>query len=161
MNKTSWRVLRAQERRALAFELRKAGNNYRDIAATIIWEFGAENLPKSYDCRQVWMDVNHELKQLREQLASDVAAVRQMELERLDAMQAAIWDDALDGNLGAIEKMLKLMKRRADVVGIDAAAQHIIHNVDLDKLSYEQLERLAAGESVFDVMFNNGEKDGS
>jgi len=45
--------------------------------------------------------------------------VLQLELERLDAMQAAIWDDAMNGHLGAIDRVLKIMERRAKLLGLD------------------------------------------
>ena len=153
MSKTDHVKLKATERRAFVFELRKQGLSYRAIAERALWEYGPDDLPKGYDSRIAWLDVNYELKKIREQLSSDVAAVRAMELERLDALQNAIWEEAATGNLGAIEKVLKIMKRRADVMGIDAASKHLVQSLDMAKLTEEQLERLAAGDNVFDVLF--------
>jgi hypothetical protein len=153
MSKTDRVKIRAAERRALAFELRKRGMSYRKIAEEIIWEFGLDDIPKGYDSRIAWMDVTAELKKLREQMATDVADVRRMELERLDQLQEAIWDKALAGEAKAGDQMLRIMKRRADVMGIDAAEKHVVANLDMSKLTYEQLERLSNGENVFDVMF--------
>jgi hypothetical protein len=44
------------------------------------------------------------------------------QMERLDAMQLAIWDSVEAGDLKAIETMLKIMSRRARLAGLDGYA---------------------------------------
>jgi hypothetical protein len=51
--------------------------------------------------------------------------MRQLELERLDAIHAALWPAATaeQPNLASIDMLLKAMKRRAALLGLDAPAQ--------------------------------------
>lgn len=45
-----------------------------------------------------------------------------MELRRLDAMLAAIWPDVLDGDLKALDRVLRIMDRRARYYALDQRA---------------------------------------
>lgn len=56
----------------------------------------------------------------REQAAQDIAAAKGLDLARTDAMIAAIWDAATRGNLDAIDRIDKLLGRRAKILGLDA-----------------------------------------
>jgi len=42
-----------------------------------------------------------------------------LELERLDAMHRGIWDRAIDGDLKAIDTMLRIMAHRAKLLRLD------------------------------------------
>ena len=46
--------------------------------------------------------------------------LRRVEQERLDALTLAIWPQAQKGNFGAIDRVLRLMARRAALLGLDA-----------------------------------------
>jgi hypothetical protein len=46
--------------------------------------------------------------------------VRKQELDRIDRLQVAVWNRALKGDDKAINTVLRLMERRARLVGIDA-----------------------------------------
>lgn len=56
----------------------------------------------------------------REQAAQDIAAAKGLDLARTDAMICAIWDAATAGNLDAIDRVDKLLTRRAKILGLDA-----------------------------------------
>ena len=43
-----------------------------------------------------------------------------MELDRLDRLQRAYWKDAIDGNHKSAEFVLKLIGKRAELLGLDA-----------------------------------------
>lgn len=43
-----------------------------------------------------------------------------MEVDRLDALQAALWDDAIGGDVRAAEACLKLIMARSRLLGLDA-----------------------------------------
>ena len=43
-----------------------------------------------------------------------------MELERLSALDAAHWDKAMQGNGEATDRVLRIMERRAKLLGLDA-----------------------------------------
>jgi hypothetical protein len=51
--------------------------------------------------------------------AESVAELRVVEGRRLDAMQAAVWDTAVRGDLDAIKAVLGIMARRARLFGLD------------------------------------------
>lgn len=57
---------------------------------------------------------------LPKQAAEDV---KRLELERLDAMQFALWPAALKGDIGAITTVLSIMTRRARYLGLDEPEQ--------------------------------------
>jgi hypothetical protein len=48
-----------------------------------------------------------------------IAEVRALESLRLDALQAAIWADALAGDVRAVDRVLRIMERRARMLGLD------------------------------------------
>jgi hypothetical protein len=49
--------------------------------------------------------------------------LRGLELERLDRMQEGLWDKAIRGNLRAVDRVLKIMKRQSQLLGLDAPRQ--------------------------------------
>jgi len=42
---------------------------------------------------------------------------------RIDRAQAAIWDQVIKGNHGAIDRFVKLSERRSRILGLDAPAK--------------------------------------
>jgi hypothetical protein len=113
-------LLDTAERREYVLKMRRAGATYRDIAAAAVREFGIDNLPGGWGERYAHKDVKRELEKLRDQIADDAGAVRTLELERIDRMLLGIWTRAAQGDYSAIDRVLKLMKRRADLMGLDA-----------------------------------------
>ena len=49
----------------------------------------------------------------------DVEAIRRVEEDRLDMAQAAIWSDVLRGEIPAVNTLIKIMDRRAKLLGLD------------------------------------------
>ena len=113
-------LINAAERRAYVLEQRKGGSTYREIATAAIKKFGVENLPKGYDERYAWMDVKAELTRIQSANAETAAEIRDIEMARLDRMQTALWSKVLQGHEGAIDRVLRIMQRRADLLGLDA-----------------------------------------
>jgi hypothetical protein len=96
------------ERATEALELRKAGLTFKQIGARMgFTEQRAHKL------------VTEELARLNARRAED-AAVTRIEVERLDALLAAVWPKALKGDLACIDRVLSIMARRARLLGIDA-----------------------------------------
>lgn len=96
-----------------ALDLRLAGLTYRDIAESLEYadESGAR---KAVD--RLLRKVEHE----------GVADLRQVEGQRLDKMQRAVWVNAVSGNLDAIKAVLQIMDRRAKLFGLNApVALHV------------------------------------
>ncbi|MHA3021138.1 hypothetical protein ACXPWS_12855 [Mycobacterium sp. BMJ-28] len=99
----------ADERRraALALELRTCGMTYGAVAAQLGYadESGAR---KAVD--RLLSRIEH----------GGVTELRQLEGQRLDAMQRAVWAQACGGDLDAIKAALAIMGRRAKLYGLDA-----------------------------------------
>ncbi|MFP4137465.1 MAG: helix-turn-helix domain-containing protein [Halomonas sp.] len=101
---------RAAQRRAEAMRYRLTGLSYDGIA-------------KRLGCSrsQAHRLVTKELQELAKQAREDAEAVREMELARLDRLQQALWEQATDdGNHGAVDRLLRVMERRAKLLGLDA-----------------------------------------
>ena len=106
-SKTSPRRLLGWERQRQALELRKAGASYDSIAK----ELGYRDRSGAYRAVAVAL-----LKTLQE----PAAEVRQLELERLDKMLLGLWRPATSGHEGAVDRVLRIMARRAALLGLDA-----------------------------------------
>ena len=123
---TSAQRLHTAERRAFILSLRKAGATYRQIADATIARFGAEQLPKGFDCLYAYKDVKRELQAQRAQMASDTEDIRDLELERLDDMLRILYGyiapqrDQLPPEasvrFGAIDRILRVMEARRRLV---------------------------------------------
>ena len=48
-----------------------------------------------------------------------VADIRLLEASRLDAMQNALWPQCLLGDIAAIDRVIQIMRRRAQMLGLD------------------------------------------
>lgn len=114
------RRIEAAEKRAQALELRKAGANYDQIARQV----GYESRAGAYRAVQT------ALQQITEEPAKEVI---QLELERLDAMLLGLWPNARKGHEGAVDRVLRIMERRAKLQGLDAPVKADVGG----KLSYE------------------------
>ena len=100
------------ERDRKAFELRRRGKNFDEIAT----ELGFANKGSAYKA--------HARAMARGQVDStSIEEARQLELARLDAMQAGLWKAASRGDLGAVDKSLKIMMRRDRLLGLAVAAR--------------------------------------
>ncbi|PSK95792.1 hypothetical protein CLV30_12844 [Haloactinopolyspora alba] len=100
------RITKARrERMAQVLDLREAGGSYRAIA---------KQLNISHE--QVAQDLSDALTEITREPAE---RVRDMELDRLDAMLLGLWSRARRGDLGAVDRVIKLMDRRAKYLGLD------------------------------------------
>lgn len=97
------------ERRRRALELRKAGYGYQEIAD----QLGISNPGNAYRI------VQNALKATYREPADEV---RKLELERLDRLMRAIWEQAIEGDGDSIDRILRLMSRRARLLGLDLSA---------------------------------------
>lgn len=52
-------------------------------------------------------------------IRDDVEAIRQVEQDRLDIAQSAIWSKVLQGDTNAVSTLIRLMERRAKLLGLD------------------------------------------
>lgn len=61
---------------------------------------------------------------VKEIVVEDIQEIRTVELERLDLAQRAIMAAVAQGRIPAINTMLRLMERRARLLGLDAPVKH-------------------------------------
>jgi hypothetical protein len=96
------------DRENKVLELRRAGDTWERIAS-IVGYANASGAQKAY--RRVVVRVQRE----------SVDEIRDMELDRLDRLQRAYWTDAIvNHDRRAAELVLKVMDRRAKLLGLDA-----------------------------------------
>jgi len=131
-------LLATAKRRAYVLRLRKAGATYREIAGAALEKFGADQLPETWDCRYAHKDVSRELDKLRTVIGEDADEIRQMELERLNDMLKALYASATRRNpdYGAIDRVLKIMRRRAELLGLDAPQRQEISGPEGGALTF-------------------------
>jgi len=103
-----------------ALEMRRAGKDYDSIAKAL------EYFDRSH-ARKVIMRL---LKADREKLAETADEVRELELQRIDKMFEVAYAKALDGHLLSIDRALRLMERRASMLGLDAPKRQEISGPD-------------------------------
>jgi hypothetical protein len=131
-----------------AFELRKTGSSYRQIAQAL-----------AIDTHTAWADVAAELGALRGQTVEQAQELRALELERLDGMTAGLWPQVREGSPPAVSAAVRVSERRSRLLGLDAPiatrseltgslgvyAQRLDADRELfSKLDVSQLEELAA-----------------
>ncbi|MFZ0325574.1 MAG: hypothetical protein WAN48_15755 [Actinomycetes bacterium] len=96
-------------RRSRSVTLAMAGLSYDEIAR----EVGYANRGTA------WRTVT---KALEQKVADSVDELRQVEGERLDALQAAVWGQALAGDVAACTAVLKIIDRRIQLFGLNQAS---------------------------------------
>jgi hypothetical protein len=95
------------DRELAVVELRRTGETW-DRIARVIGYASAAGAYKAYK-RAVVRTLQQPTDELRD-----------MELDRLDRLQRAYWKDAIDGNHKSAEFVLKLIGKRAELLGLDA-----------------------------------------
>lgn len=111
--KSSVRRIRTTEKTLKALELRKRGMNYTQIGEKL-------GCSRSTACRYVLS----ELENLADKCREEAVHVRDLELQRLDELYLIAYRAISDGNdLAGIDRCLRIMERRAKLLGIDAAAK--------------------------------------
>ena len=98
-------ALRERQRRAL--ELRLAGHTYQQIADAL----GSKSKCGAYKAVE---------GALREVTREPAEAVRELELQRLDAMLAALWPQMQKSDIQALAGCLRISERRCRLLGLDA-----------------------------------------
>jgi len=95
------------EKWAKALALRTAGKTYQEIAV----EVGYADRSSAY---------NAVMDALKAMVREPADQARELELERLDKLTAAVWERAMKGDDFAIDRALKIADRRARLLGLDA-----------------------------------------
>ena len=113
-------AVRYTERQAQAVALRRAGLTFDEIAVRLgIKKQSAHSL------------VVRLLTQVRAEIDEGAEALRALELVRLDALHARLWPLAMDADLSAVDRILRIAERRAKLLGLDAPDRYA-HGGDPD-----------------------------
>jgi hypothetical protein len=145
ISKTSHIRIAQAEGKHDALELRKRGWAYREIGE----HFGITTAAAHLRVKTALA----ECRKQTEELADDV---REIELQRLDRSLKALELAIESGDARAIDTSIRLAERRARLLGLDTAQKHELSGpsgsavsfaLDLTKLSDEQLQKIAAGDS--------------
>ena len=104
---TSPRRLQSVDRQRQALQLRAGGATYQQIADALGYR-GAAGALKAVRAG------------LLATLQEPADELRTLELARLDALLRAVWPKAMRGELTAVDRVLKIMERRANLLGLDA-----------------------------------------
>ena len=145
-SKTSARRVVATERQMQAVKLRKDGYTYARIGEALgITSQSAHEL------------VTSAMRRVRAHCDDDASELIRMELDRMDDMHAALWPDALLGDVKKIDRVLSIMARRAKLLGLDAPTKQHVTTSTLtpemaSKATDEQLSRIIAGEDPAHVL---------
>jgi hypothetical protein len=107
---TAAELAQARERDRKAVELALAGASYTAIADQLGYA----------DRSGAWKAVRRALDR---QEATEVGALREQEVARLDRMQAALWAKALRGDVQAVAAVLRIIDRRCKLQGLDLPAR--------------------------------------
>ena len=102
----------AAARRVRAVELKTSGYTYAQVAD----ELGYTSRGTAY---------NIVTKALRDQTAEAVTGLRELENARLDALQVALWDAAMTGEIGAVVAVVKVVQARVHLNGLEPAGDGI------------------------------------
>jgi hypothetical protein len=134
------------KRRKRAIELRMQGLTYDQIA---------EELKLPGGRGHVYRDLQAARREADLELRESIDEQRAIENARLDAMQATIWEAAVDGDLEAQKGVLRLMQHRARLNGLQAP-QRIEFSVrpEVQQRIDELRDRALALENAVDVEFS-------
>lgn len=116
--KTSVLRITTAERRLKALDLRKKGFSYTQIGTKL-------DCSRQTACRYVIS----ELEALADKCREEAAQVRDLELQRLDALYLVAYAEVEEGNVPAIDRCLRIMERRAKLLGLDAAEKVDVNGI--------------------------------
>lgn len=77
--------------------------------------------------------------------AEDFDGLRATEAERLDAAQAALWSKVLRGEIPSVLALLRIMERRARLLGLDSSEARAQQEVNVDDSFSRLLAEFASG----------------
>lgn len=112
-SRTTEAAIARHERDVQCVQLRRAGLGWDAIAG----QLGYSSAARAYERFQVFM---------KEYPREDAEAARELEADRYDQLQRAIWAKCLKGDTWAIDRALKLMDQRARLLGLNMPVRQTI-----------------------------------
>lgn len=128
--KTSPRKISAAEKRKQALELRKAGFTFQQIGDQLGVTRG-----------MAFRYVKDTLDEINEKQIEEAKQIRTLEVERLDRLWVVSYQQAKNGNLGAVDRCIKIMERRSKLLGLDAPQKVEQENTNINMTWREFVER--------------------
>lgn len=119
------------ERRGKAVAMRLAGLDYETIANRLGYA------SRGAACQ----DITRALEANVAEQNRNADVLRQEELQRLNRLQAGVWQAAVSGDTKAVDTALRIIDRRCKLLGLDAPVRHEV--VTLDAIDAE-IRRLTA-----------------
>lgn len=129
--------LKAIELEIQALELRKAGATFRQIGAKL----GCSG-------RGAHKAVMRALSKLIAERDRFTEELRELELQRIDQATLALARQVQSGNLGAVDRWIKLSETRRKLLGLDMPAKLQITEGDLDAAIQAELAAMASTEQI-------------
>ena len=106
-----------QERMMYCLKLRRLGHTYEEIADTVGLECGND----------AFKLVERARKQI---IKDDASALVQQQLDMIEyAIAYAVMPSITEGDYKAVPHLVSLLKRQADLLGLDKPKEQVIHNV--------------------------------
>lgn len=114
-----------EKRRLIVMSNILAGLNYRDIATQLNVSLGT-----------ISRDAKAVINRLKKEQVLEAEQAILVDLRRIDVALNSIWDDVKAGKLLAIDRMVKLMERRAKMLGYDEQTLNLnlSGGIDIDKI---------------------------
>ena len=125
-----------------AYQLRLAGHDWPHIAAKLNYRSG----PNAEDAVRKWLYRTNEARQkewavTKDQMHTDAI---NSECDRLDALQAAYWQDAIEGDIPSANFVLKVIAQRAKLLGLETQAAQVTHQLNTLVVGGTESEYVAA-----------------
>ena len=102
----------ATERRREALDLRRSGLSFEQIGERL-----------GITRQAAYKHVSKALDKLAEESSDSADKLRALELERLDKLLLGCYADAATGDLRAVDRALRIIERRAKLLGLDAPSK--------------------------------------
>jgi len=141
--------LLAAERRRRAIELRGQGMTFVEIGK----QLGVTG-PRAFQL------VTQAIDEVNALLVSETKALRQKHLDETHAMRKGIWKDATAGQVGKIDRMIKLLEREAKLAGLDAAEKFEHSGPDGGPITVDEMRSGVAKELTRLAAQRKGQRSG-
>jgi predicted DNA-binding protein (UPF0251 family) len=111
--KTGPRKVRSAQRRAEVMRLREEGHKFPEIGRRL----GISHVA-------AWKHCQRGLEEAAKQLTESAETIRAIELNRLDRALVKVFRKVDQGDLAAVDRLIKIQERRAKLLGLDAAEKY-------------------------------------
>jgi hypothetical protein len=133
--------IEAVDKRKHVVELRRAGHGWDEVAK----QAGYASRGAAYTAFTL---------ALKEVVREPTRELVELELQRLDALFLAMWELAKQGDYQATDRAIRIMERRAKLLGLDAPER--IEVEESDRLKLSALRALCSSKELFGAVLTAG-----